>query len=243
VCAISYYLERQGIMTTGISLVRENAASMRPPRSLWVPFALGRPLGKPNDTKFQHRVITAALSLLSAQQGPVLEDYAEQAPAPTGDEAAACPVSFSRPEDKATSWQQRLVAEVNSLRPWHNLGKRRRNGRTLTGVSNTPVDEIVQRLGNYVDTSTLPLDNLTWIKHATEDAKTFYIEAMTAQPGAYNPDTIQEQFWRETILAQALVLLADKLSSQSGLAGFARILVPRSAIDLPAKSTKNHDDH
>ena len=230
-------------MTTGISLVRENAASMQPPRSLWVPFALGRPLGKPNDAKFQHRVITAALSLLLAQQGPVLEDHTEDAPAPAGDEVAACPVSFSRPEGQATTWQQRLVAEVNSLRPWHDLGKRRRNGRTLTGVSNTPVDEIVRRLGNYVDTSTLPLDNLTWFKQAAEDAKTFYVEAMTAQPGAYDPDTIQEQFWRETNLAQALVLLADKFSSQTGLAGFTRIIVPRSAIDLRSKATKNHGDH
>ena len=43
--ALSYYLEREGIMTTGISLVRENTASMRPPRALWVSFPLGRPLG------------------------------------------------------------------------------------------------------------------------------------------------------------------------------------------------------
>ena len=56
-------------MTTGISLVRENAESMRPPRSLWVSFSLGRPLGVPNDSQFQHRVIAAALNLLS-----VIED-------------------------------------------------------------------------------------------------------------------------------------------------------------------------
>ena len=36
-------------MTTGISLVRENTASMQPPRALWVPFPLGRPLGVPDD--------------------------------------------------------------------------------------------------------------------------------------------------------------------------------------------------
>jgi hypothetical protein len=75
VCAISYYLERDNIMTTGISLVRENAASMAPPRSLWVPFPLGRPLGVANDPDFQHRVIAAALELFNSTHGPVLEDF------------------------------------------------------------------------------------------------------------------------------------------------------------------------
>ncbi|MGB1538895.1 MAG: selenoprotein B, partial [Pseudomonadales bacterium] len=60
-------------MTTGISLIRENTASMQPPRALWVSFPLGRPLGKPGDPAFQHRVISAALDLLNRNDGPVLE--------------------------------------------------------------------------------------------------------------------------------------------------------------------------
>ena len=47
-------------MTVSIALVRENAESLQPPRSLWVSFPLGRPLGVPNDAAFQHRVIDAA---------------------------------------------------------------------------------------------------------------------------------------------------------------------------------------
>jgi len=66
-------------MTTGISLVRENAATMQPPRSLWVTFPLGRPLGAPNDAAFQHRVIAAALDLLTRVSGiPMLEARAEK---------------------------------------------------------------------------------------------------------------------------------------------------------------------
>ena len=62
-------------MTTGISLVRENAASIQPPRSLWVTFPLGRPLGVPGDPAFQHGVIRAALALLETRSGPILADY------------------------------------------------------------------------------------------------------------------------------------------------------------------------
>ena len=67
-------------MSTGISLVRENAASLQPPRTLWVSFPLGRPLGVPGDPAFQRRVIQAGLQLLTRSEGPVLQDYAEDAP-------------------------------------------------------------------------------------------------------------------------------------------------------------------
>ncbi len=45
--ALGHFLERQGIPTTGISLVREHTEVVRPPRALWVTFELGRPLGRP----------------------------------------------------------------------------------------------------------------------------------------------------------------------------------------------------
>ena len=121
-CAISYYLERDNIMTTGISLVRENAASMAPPRSLWVPFPLGRPLGVANDPDFQHRVIAAALKLFNSTDGPVLEDFPEDAPIRQAESALACPVTFIKSATTATSWQDRLGRELNTLKPWHDLG-------------------------------------------------------------------------------------------------------------------------
>ncbi|MFT5449177.1 MAG: D-proline reductase (dithiol) PrdB, partial [Gammaproteobacteria bacterium] len=91
--AIAYYLEDEGIATTGISLVRENTASFQSPRFLWVSFPLGRPLGAPGDSAFQHRVIAHALDLLRRPSGPVLEDFDEDMPADTA-EAFVCPVSF-----------------------------------------------------------------------------------------------------------------------------------------------------
>lgn len=57
ICAIAHYLEAEGIMTTGIALIRENAEALQPPRLIRVTFPLGYPLGKPNDPAFQRRVI------------------------------------------------------------------------------------------------------------------------------------------------------------------------------------------
>lgn len=235
-CAISYYLEREGIMTTGISLVRENALSLSPPRSLWVPFPLGRPLGAANNPDFQHRVIAASLDLLNRSNGPVLEDFPEEAPDQDHATAMTCPVSFIRPTGETTSWSDRLSDELSTLKPWYDLGKRRRNGRTLAGVSNTSIQEILRRLAEYLDTANLPTDDLVWFKHASEDAKTYYLEAMTAQPGEQNPANLHKLLWTQTALADGLALLAERLGQAPDLEQFARILVPRSAVELRAKT-------
>ena len=76
VCLVAAELERQGISTVVIQLLREVAERMRPPRALFVPFKHGYPLDTPNDPQRQHAVIEAALNLLEdpAVSPPVLVD-------------------------------------------------------------------------------------------------------------------------------------------------------------------------
>jgi hypothetical protein len=71
-------LERQGIATVALQLLREVAERVRPPRALYVPFPHGYPLGAPDDAKLQHAVIEAALRLLEDPTlgPPALVDYA-----------------------------------------------------------------------------------------------------------------------------------------------------------------------
>lgn len=73
-------LERQGIATVAIQLLREVAERVRPPRALWVPFPHGYPLAAPADPARQHAVIEAALRLLgdSALTPPALRDFAAE---------------------------------------------------------------------------------------------------------------------------------------------------------------------
>lgn len=61
---IAAELERRGIATVALALLREVAEAVRPPRSLLVPFPHGYPLGRPDDAELQHRVLEAALDLL-----------------------------------------------------------------------------------------------------------------------------------------------------------------------------------
>ena len=70
-------LERRGIATVVIQLLREVAEKVRPPRALFVPFKHGYPLDAPGDPARQHAVIEAALKLLenASLPPPVLQDF------------------------------------------------------------------------------------------------------------------------------------------------------------------------
>ena len=234
-CAIGYFLERAGLMTTGIALVRENAEHMMPPRSLWVPFPLGRPLGAPNDPAFQHRVIAAALGLLEAERGPVLEDFPEDAPPGTSQTAPACPVSFATASDDG-SWHERLRRELAALDPWYTIGRRRRGGRTLVGVSDLSVAENVAELARYLDEGRLPTGALRWFKHAIEDTKAYYVEALTAQPGDYDQRRVYDTIWFDTQFGLALRVFHDGFAEHPTLHAFARIVLPRDALSGNSRS-------
>jgi len=71
-------LERRGIATVAIQLLRRVAERVRPPRALFVPFRHGYPLDAPDDPARQTAVIEAALRLLEGKDArpPLLRDYA-----------------------------------------------------------------------------------------------------------------------------------------------------------------------
>ena len=211
--------------------MRENTESMQPPRALWVPFPLGKPLGKPGDAAFQLDVIRSALDLLQRSEGPVLEDYPHDVPSVTPESAAACPISFAKAAGDDGSWQARLSQEVGQLKPWYELSCRRRGGRTLVGITEQTPEQNIQALAEHLDEDVLPTD-MNWLKRAVEDIKAYYIEAMTAQPGDYDSQALQNQFWRETAFGAAVLALYHEFQSSDDdrMKLIARILAPREAV-------------
>ncbi|HEX3578525.1 MAG TPA: hypothetical protein VHY33_08165 [Thermoanaerobaculia bacterium] len=80
VSLIAAELERRGITTVCIVLLREVAEKVRPPRALFVPFRHGYPLGLPNDAGTQRGVIEAALKLIERDaEPPILETFTASA--------------------------------------------------------------------------------------------------------------------------------------------------------------------
>jgi hypothetical protein len=212
--AVGHYLEQDGIPTTQISLVREHTEVIRPPRALWVPFMLGRPLGAPNDAQFQRRVLLAALQLLEEPAGPILRDFSEDAPDHARDdeeEGAACPVNFSRPQamgEGQHALAQALAEEIAQLQPWHDLAVRRRGGGTsgLSGLTPEAAGAfIVAFLSSQEPQNYRPQQALgTSLKQACDDLRAFYEEAATAQPGQMSAAELENWYYFGTVAGEVL---------------------------------------
>ncbi len=227
VCGISYYLESEGIQTTGIALFREIAETMKPPRILWVSFPLGRPLGKPSDPAFQTEVIKHSLALLDAERGPVLEDYPIDLP-DIDTPPPACPVSFQRKRDEE-SWQGRLAREVGALTPWYELGLKRR-GRTTVGVCESSISDIITGLTSWADDVIQPFPEPSWLKLALEDLKSFYSEAITAQPGDYEAGYSDSLIFEETVLGELIVHYVNYFEAKDPNHPFIRVIASREQL-------------
>jgi len=74
---LGHIFEAEGLATVAIAAIRGQIEKAAPPRALYAEFPLGRPLGKPNDSEYQRRVIDAAFALFDASEGPVLVDFPE----------------------------------------------------------------------------------------------------------------------------------------------------------------------
>ena len=73
---IASVIEKRGIPTVCLSLLREVAEKVRPPRTLFVPFPMGYPLGAPDQPGLQHSIIRVALNLFHASGSlPLLSCY------------------------------------------------------------------------------------------------------------------------------------------------------------------------
>lgn len=70
-------IERNGIATVSISLLKEVTEILKPPRSLFMPFKMGYPLGEPNNAKLQTIIIEKGLSLLNLNDTPIFAEFGD----------------------------------------------------------------------------------------------------------------------------------------------------------------------
>lgn len=203
--ALAHYIEREGIPTAQISLIREQTAAIKPPRALWVPFMLGRPFGAPSEPELQRRVLYTLLDLFERKSGPVLEDFPDDAPVHAESDAEsgfACPVSFATAAVDTGDLGAAMQRQVAQLAPWYDLARKRR-GRTSFGISGMSVEDAVRYAASYLGNSTPPphassLPAGVVLKRACDDIKTWHYEAVAAQPGNLSAQAIDRWFWHET---------------------------------------------
>lgn len=232
--------------TTSISLIREQSEKVGPPRALWVPYALGRPLGSAADPEFQKAVLRASFRLLETATEPTIEDYPIEAPDEAGPGVWACPLNFDDPT--ADSLEARFRGEVARMRPW-SAETRTARGRTLFGVSGAAadqIDEVVEALVSIAtsgDVQNAPDLGIEWafpmpllIRHLSDDVRTVYHEAIAAQPGDGAPNHDALNHWifgddsgqKSTSYGEILLVIAEHLTElDSDMAHMVRgFLIP-----------------
>jgi hypothetical protein len=73
---IQSVIEKAGIPTTSVTLLRQVTERVAPPRALFVDFPLGYPLGDANNPALQIEIILATLGLLSESVPPgIIRDF------------------------------------------------------------------------------------------------------------------------------------------------------------------------
>lgn len=199
----------------------------------------------PNDPAFQKRVLLAALKLLEAPGGPVLEDFPEDAPASTDEiTTLACPVNFAQNEADFTEAEQLCAAfkrEMVSLRPWYDMSVGKQ-GRTTVGVSGLDLDAIGDFLCSFLKgvEPKNPRDDISLaytLKFVADDLKAYYFEGITAQPGqeSASGQILTDWFWQETVAGK--VLLAVKEVGKKSENRSMRIV--GSALIVPARVARS----
>lgn len=211
--ALAHRIELQGIATTVVGLVRPHLEKSKAPRSLFVPFQLGRPLGEPSDAKFQRQVLMHALNLLGRTDGPViLDSFRNEAPGRSDTPAWRSavqpqPVAMPGPDD-VQGWAETLAGELERVAPHYDRAARRR-GRTTLGISQQqPVawpDYASTFLGGA---EPLPPPGLPTaavaLRFLCDDLKAYYSEAAQADDPAPSSRQIDAWFWGETVAGALL---------------------------------------
>lgn len=214
---LACYLEDEGIATTLVSLVRLHSEKVEPPRALWVPFELGRPLGPPNNPALQTRVLKAALALLQSTDGPVLlEDFDHPTPETEPQAGWRCPVKTARSDidtTDAAAFKAALDAEIAQVTPWYD-GAAASTGRTTFGVGGMTIEQIARYLTSYLgaapdDSPVADLSPRMALRFGADDLKVYYLEAAMAELETPSSAQLVNWFWRETVAGQLLIALRE----------------------------------
>jgi hypothetical protein len=205
-------LETRGTPTVAIGLVRPQMERTRPPRGLWTPFQLGRPLGEPGDANFQRRVLSHALGLLERRDGPViLEDFADDPPNwldTPGWQPPSLP-AIGIPDSPA-GWEAALTREIAALRPaWKRACAR--YGRSTIGLSGQVPELwaacVARLLAGELPTVPPHETAALTLRFLCDDIKAMYSEAAQADGTPPSSRQIDAWFWSKTNAGRALIAL------------------------------------
>ncbi len=237
--ALGHYLEEEGVPTVAIALIRPQAENTKPPRALWVPFELGRPIGPPGDPPFQTRVLLAALGMLVEAGGPTrIIDFPDDDPRSRSDPAwQSSPTTAPAAGELAHIIAYQFEAEVLSLGGAHERWVARRR-RSTVGLSGLPIGEAARYVGDWLRGSPppSPRDGISaplFLRYAVDDLKAYCLEAGGAGGATPSSRQLSDWFWNNTATGAVFYALRDMLLSQENERSWqvvANFMVPAARL-------------
>ena len=203
--ALAHWFEQLGFNTVVIGLIYPHLEKIRPARSLWVPFELGRPLGTPLDTASQQSVLLQALHCVESNRKHSITEYPGEDRRSSPDPGWQCPEPLDTRHVHDT--EQRVFDEyIHFDSPAKHT--RERLGRTSVGVSGVTLQhaaELVSHVlgGQSVRSIRADLSAGLMFRYAVDDLKSHYIEAALAT-GKPSSRQIHDWFWLNTELGKGL---------------------------------------
>ena len=217
--ALGHYLEEEGIATVAVVLIRPQAENTKPPRALWVPFELGRPLGPPNDPAFERRVVLAALGMLVEDGGPVrIIDFPDDDPRARADPAWQPPfMPATVANGSAESLASRLEAEIPLFQGAHRRWTEQ-HGRSTVGLSGLAIGDCARYVADWLRGKAPPSPRNGFsapliLRFGVDDLKAYCLEA--AGSGSAKPSSPQltDWFWNKTATGAAIRVLRAVLQA------------------------------
>jgi hypothetical protein len=213
VSALGHYLEEAGIPSVAIALIRPQAEHTNPPRALWVPFELGRPIGPPGDAAFQRQVIVAALGLLNAPKtDSLIVDFPDDDPRETSDPSWRPPISPALDQNLDA-----LEEELLALAPAYaqSCTQRERTTVGLSGLAPAACGAFMAAWlrGEAPDSPVPGMSAMLALRFAADDLKAFALEAALAGGGKPSSKDLGDWLWGRTTLAVALDTIRRRLSA------------------------------
>lgn len=209
-----------------ISLIQLHAEKIRPPRTLFVPFELGRPIGAPRDRVGQRDVVLQALGLLDHMgPEPILQTYPDVAPAVVDD--VWQPFDVDGENTSLIDEFPLVYAAYERFVAAH--------GSTSFGNSGLPAQAVIETVsgllqGELIDGKRLPSKVLRFV---IDDLKSLYFEAACAGETSLSSVQLGTWFWRTTAAGRAIATLrAGYLQGDDkGRRKIAAFMVPGEWVD------------
>ncbi|MFT4596671.1 MAG: hypothetical protein ACI9TF_000917 [Paracrocinitomix sp.] len=224
---LAHVLEASGLVTIALGSVKGQLESTAPPRGLFCDFPLGRPLGKPGDAEFQHRVLAHAFAMLERTE-PGIEAF----PDVISDQSdvLSCPMP-----PRAESDDHPAVVEARALRPAYDRTIAR-HGERMGAFRLMGPDEVPAAIATFAAVA----DGAAWREagipgipaRVVQDIRGYY-EAAAVSLAEHTPSAFEATRWfqHETEAGRAILGAKQQMQAQGAKPGLWQYLTTGAAAD------------